>query len=565
MNLQSKHLLRSLASFIWIAVLSIGIGFSATIASASSKSLTGACPKPGLVKSSAGKQYTCLVSGKRYLWSKGTVVKRPAPTPTASPVAPIPTTSPSPVATPTPTPVATEIAYAPSDKTTLHRISDTSMCANPLATKAILQAEVKSEWLPVHAVDSGWTKSASNCGNPALGSKNSLAWESAFVDPGTKLRWYLIGEINIGVRDSLGNGVGNVFTFTPNPTEGRAIVIPHPVVGDNPITWSTLVSRFNDISASAWSDAQATIVRNSNLPSAHIPTNIYIGKSAGEIEPGISKAATWLQRDVAMYANFPQPTRILYFATTLSDLTETITAAQSLTSSTDVTGSLSSLYGSGAFQQTACQNHNGARAGTVRADFTAYVITSVCPGGAADSEGGVAHEYIHQIQATLLPEGNHHLYEPCWMTEGQPEWTAAAEIQTFQGYLNYQHFHPYLLSQDGLSGYSIPSQNSWSQSEVLAYLDAASDPTQCFKTNQFAFSYSFGAAMIEALVAVGGTESHFSLEQRLGQGEAFGSAFSAVYGIEWSKAEPILAEVVAKKISLSFTPQALTYQTQPTP
>jgi hypothetical protein len=64
-------------------------------------------------------------------------------------------------------------------------------------------------------------------------------------------------------------------------------------------------------------------------------------------------------------------------------------------------------------------------------------------------------------------------------------------------------------------------------------------------------------------VSIGGSESFFALQLRLAKGQTSNQAFKATYGKSWDEIRPILAEVVARKISLSWTPEALTYQTRP--
>ena len=51
---------------------------------------------------SGNKTYTCIKSGKKFIWNKGVVLTKPTPTPTPSP-SPTPTPTPAPTPTPTPT------------------------------------------------------------------------------------------------------------------------------------------------------------------------------------------------------------------------------------------------------------------------------------------------------------------------------------------------------------------------------------------------------------------------------------------------------------------------------
>jgi hypothetical protein len=56
------------------------------------------CSKAGATATAASKKFTCVKSGKKLVWNKGVVIKKPVP---------VATSTPSPSPTPTPTPVAT--------------------------------------------------------------------------------------------------------------------------------------------------------------------------------------------------------------------------------------------------------------------------------------------------------------------------------------------------------------------------------------------------------------------------------------------------------------------------
>ena len=80
--------------------LSLFPAYSATPPKAGS-----ACSKQGVTKTYEGKKYTCIKSGKKLVWNKGIVVKKPAPTPSPTPTpTPLNTSTPTPTATPTPSP-----------------------------------------------------------------------------------------------------------------------------------------------------------------------------------------------------------------------------------------------------------------------------------------------------------------------------------------------------------------------------------------------------------------------------------------------------------------------------
>jgi hypothetical protein len=166
------------------------------------------------------------------------------------------------------------------------------------------------------------------------------------------------------------------------------------------------------------------------------------------------------------------------------------------------------------------------------------------------------------IQSAFMPGKDYGSSAPCWMFEGEPEWTQAAVSEKFSDYLKAQNFHPYQLNQLGLNYADVPPRE-WTATEVAQYLNESIDLTNCFDTNHYAYSYSLGAATTEVLVSIGGSESIFALHHRFIDGMPYEKAFEEVYGITWGQAVPILSQIVAKKITLSWTKTALTYQTQP--
>jgi len=73
----------------------------ATPVNAAAPKAGATCTKKNATVTSAGKLYTCILSGKKLVWNKGVAVRTPSPT-----------TSPTPTPTPTPTPAQSEVPVA---------------------------------------------------------------------------------------------------------------------------------------------------------------------------------------------------------------------------------------------------------------------------------------------------------------------------------------------------------------------------------------------------------------------------------------------------------------------
>lgn len=346
-----------------------------------------------------------------------------------------------------------------------------------------------------------------------------------------------------------------------------------PVDGPYGITFENIVSKFNDISAAAWLDAQATIKRNQSLPTANKTLYTYISPGALKVDPLIGDAENLLKRDFSLFARFPSYSKVYFVALTTAE--REATQKKLLASYGNVAfinQSIDSMYGinsnspaGSVFSAPQCTGEDSGR--NTFNSTSAAVIVGVCPSldGHDVHFGGVhamAHEYIHMIQSAFMPGGDYGRAAPCWMVEGEAEWGQAAVSENFSDYLKAQYFHPYRLTQDGLN-YEDTSAREWTATEVIQYLNGAVDPKTCYNTNLYAYSYSLGAATTEALVSIGGSESIFALHQRFMDKMPYEKAFQEVYGITWAKAVPILAEVVARKITLSWKENSLTYQTKP--
>jgi hypothetical protein len=447
-------------------------------------------------------------------------------------------------------------------------------CANPTKTKATLQAFVGKKWLNIKPIRSGWIPDKESCGDSSFGSKTSRAWITAYIDPGTIVRWYYVGEISIQDHDSKGNGIGVAYTFS----NAYQNIVPHSVVGGYGITWENVSSRINDIAAASWTDAQATILRNANLPSALSGYKSYISPGALLVDPNVGEADRYLKRTFSLFARIPSPRSIIFVATTQEERVASELQIDTMYKDSGwIKGALDDIFGintsqpaGSVFTQIKCDGHDHARSRSTYPDgsIATALMFSVCPNMEQfrthiNGVHTMAHEYVHSIQVAVLTNTlDRKRFEPCWLREGGPEWTQAVVSDNFQQYLSVKHLEPYYLSTDSVQRTQTTAR-TWTKDEVDGYLNRANDPTTCSATSEFALAYSLGEVATETLVSIGGSESFFALQERLALGESSNQAFREIYGKSWDEVRPILAEVVAQVITLSWQSQALTYQSLP--
>jgi len=340
------------------------------------------------------------------------------------------------------------------------------------------------------------------------------------------------------------------------------------------ITWANITDRIDDISAAAWTDARLTIASNNELPSATDVFVSYITPGARSVDPKIDEANIILKRVFQLYARYPSPSRVIFIAMTRK---EKVTTKEWLRKNfpgiSIIEEKIDELYptkpqSEGVVTWSDCA---GRATQMLYNGPTSALILGVCPSENGqdqhfDGVWGMAHEYMHTLGLTFNPQFTGPINDvlPCWFTEGEPEWTQAAVSNEFDTYLRAQHLHPYYLTQSGL-GLEQTVARKWSQAEVESYLKTASTVRTCTQTSQYALAYSLGAVAVEALVSISGSESVVAFHQKLMLGMTFDQAFSDVYGIPWEQAVPILAKVVAVKITRSWAANALTYQTRPSP
>ena len=533
--------------------------FGLNVAHGEAPKAGGSCSKVGIKASISGKNYICMKSGKKLLWVKSAVAK-PTPTPTRTPSAsptPTPTRTPSASPTPTQTPSPTAKFYTATDQVTIQTAYASEACSNPLNASFEIQALVGGSWLNVKLIEFGYKK-ASDCSNPALGTRNSFGWAKFYMDPGTTYRWIFSGEINMEFRDSLGRGISKNSTI-PIPVPPAPIPITLPVA-PRAITFSNILEHMPEVAKAAYDDVHQ--VFNSNTLPTDIKSTIWVGPTTEIIGP--IPEITRFENAMKLWAGFYQPKTFgaFFFNTADEPLAEPV-FLQWKKDSNISSGPSTDLL------KSECQKSNGLPGGTLGGPLEDCTNAN---GGVIDAAGtgmgifGVPtnpqtradpyragaleiHEYTHMVQTAQFlglggqPGRGMQEMSPCWLQEGLAHFASKTTASTT--------LEEYFLQRNGEARNRTNGDGNLPPRDIAGISAYMSLQTLPACANTYSWGYATGMLIVEALSAIGGVQSTMALYTEEARGHEFTEAFKLVYGVSWETAQPILTQVVALDYTLA--------------
>ena len=143
------------------------------------------------------------------------------------------------------------------------------------------------------------------------------------------------------------------------------------------------------------------------------------------------------------------------------------------------------------------------------------------------------------------PNSGHQRAAPCWPGEGTPHF-AGLTVGT-DSYDDYLKIRAQQVWGDLFSPRPrIPSFDDFSPSKIVEYYDT-SMPCAYPPEGNYALGYSLGFLTLEALSAIGGSDSSMNV-YKLMKDKTFPEAFELTYSSSWDEAKHILASVVSANI-----------------
>jgi len=307
------------------------------------------------------------------------------------------------------------------------------------------------------------------------------------------------------------------------------------------ITFSNINSRMKDIPIIVWKNSQSVLMSNRELSNSSVALKILVGPNTNlffkDNDQAFSDAITF-------WANFKQPTRYVTLFYNFEDKSWAVSEYKKL-----------SFYREGMETMidapctpTKC---TGANTGIQAFSSIAVGVFGIDP---KDARGKYRygpmqiHEYTHAVQAAPWIGDNHpqvgpQRAAPCWLSEGQSHFAGlTVGASSFDKYLK--------IRKRQVNGHPVNTFKDYSSTGILDYFNN-DIPYKCLPPNpNYRLGYTIGYLTVEALSAIGGSESSMNLYKRTGSGETFEQAFMHVYGISWNEAKPILAEVVASMFEI---------------
>ena len=303
-----------------------------------------------------------------------------------------------------------------------------------------------------------------------------------------------------------------------------------------PTSFENLLANYKGIPAAAWKSNQANIASNTlETP----PLEILLGPNTKmPYEKSIVEVA--LKKLTGIFKNFAQPPKQTTLFYNYKDLKWATDSLSTFRNPFRVTNT----YADQAIEHCPTEYFCRGSFGNY-AEGTGLIITSVAlPEGQwidyFDLSGALdIHEFTHTIQKAQFLEAkkNTHNGYPHWFSEGQPQVAAFTGANNTLAAYKEMRLKVMDVPAKGLGGYS--------PEDISRFYKLQSEDVRDTATSDL--KYTIGYITVEALTALKGIDSTMNLVKAVAAGDTYEQAFKKIYGVEWSYAEPILAQVVSKQ------------------
>ena len=399
------------------------------------------------------------------------------------------------------------------------------------------------------------------------------------VKAGKKLVWKSLGAVNVKPSPSSSPSVNTtptpkpipsispspISTPTPSPTSTptpipstsgvkTTYIAPLTPVGLNPITWGNIENRTSELSSVAWQSTQDTLKANSKSERSTSIKVIYAPLTASSHYAGFEN---YLRVGIQLWNRFTLPPNSTFLVYSYDEIPWAKSTIIKILTDSGMDQNQASQIGENLSRAPyGGPDCGGANAGMISATQAIGVFALCARNEGTDPyyDGPLEiHEFTHQMQGAqyIGSKLNSQQVLPCWISEGLAHAAGlSAGTKTLDGYLQVRRLqasHPVLNVAGGHS--ATPLESSQITLEFMKNFYEESSPPSCFQLPSYSLGYSVGFLTTEALSAIGGIESTLLLYSRTAAGETFDEAFKNVYGIEWSRAKDILANVLVKEFA----------------